>query len=519
MKRRKLYELTRNHEEPWFENSINELRHLQDLNISRFTLEALPDWLDKLTNLLTLNISNNRLETLPDALGQLTNLQTLNISNNHLKTLPDALGQLTNLQTLNISNNRLKTLPDALSKLTNLKSLNIYANKLETLPDALSKLTNLQSLDISGNVLKTLSDSLGQLTNLRALYLRGNNLETLPNSLGNLKSLRVLNLSHNRLTALPFGISELNLDDLGLNDNPLPKPLLNITGGSNSHNLKMYFAFLSPKPAIDIPLPKGLKTSFQQYFLYFNDYLQDFKGIEPGLEVSTTATGLRISINAESHESKQVREYFQEYLSFIGDHVENIKATFETEAPKEEREIALVRLQNQVSHAQNELRIANLSIQMLTAENQKLFQLGCGRPVEIKLPDITTTNTLTATQSPRLSNTMNLDLTIELPALQDAFAQLRKTLPPEDKAETAQLEADLDKLSSNATKEEVEKSGVLPRLRRFLQSAEDAESGLCKAIATGKKGVETAQKLGRAYNQIAQWVGIPQVPTPFLGKE
>ena len=34
-----------------------------------------------------------------------------------------------------------------------------------------------------------------------------------------------------------------------------------------------------------------------------------------------------------------------------------------------------------------------------------------------------------------------------------------------------------------------------------------------------KKGVSIAQDIAEQYNKLAQWVGLPQVPTPFLKKK
>jgi len=37
-------------------------------------------------------------------------------------------------------------------------------------------------------------------------------------------------------------------------------------------------------------------------------------------------------------------------------------------------------------------------------------------------------------------------------------------------------------------------------------------------VAKIRNGFETVQKLGARYNDIAQWFGVPQIPTPLLGK-
>jgi len=46
----------------------------------------------------------------------------------------------------------------------------------------------------------------------------------------------------------------------------------------------------------------------------------------------------------------------------------------------------------------------------------------------------------------------------------------------------------------------------------------DEKSGLHKTVKGIKNGITIAQDIARGYNDIAQWAGLPQVPTPFLKK-
>ncbi len=68
-------------------------------------------------------------------------------------------------------------------------------------------------------------------------------------------------------------------------------------------------------------------------------------------------------------------------------------------------------------------------------------------------------------------------------------------------------------------KEEIQESGVANRLKRFVDDLGDEKSKLHKTIKGIKHGVSIAQDIAKGYNNIAQWVGLPQVPKPFLKKE
>jgi len=64
----------------------------------------------------------------------------------------------------------------------------------------------------------------------------------------------------------------------------------------------------------------------------------------------------------------------------------------------------------------------------------------------------------------------------------------------------------LDALPPNASKEQVAKSGILPKISRFLNKAQNAESTLGKALNMGKKGVEHLKTLALAYVKISGWL-------------
>ncbi len=66
------------------------------------------------------------------------------------------------------------------------------------------------------------------------------------------------------------------------------------------------------------------------------------------------------------------------------------------------------------------------------------------------------------------------------------------------------------------TPEEVQATGITNRLQRLLGELNDEQSNLHQAVKGIKHGIGIAQDIGKGYNQLAQWVGLPQVPEPFL---
>jgi hypothetical protein len=76
--------------------------------------------------------------------------------------------------------------------------------------------------------------------------------------------------------------------------------------------------------------------------------------------------------------------------------------------------------------------------------------------------------------------------------------------------------ANTDTDAEKADKEKVAKSVPFRRLKKIMNDLEDENSALYKYAKRGKKAVETAQAVAKKYNSIAQWLGWPQVPKPFL---
>lgn len=74
----------------------------------------------------------------------------------------------------------------------------------------------------------------------------------------------------------------------------------------------------------------------------------------------------------------------------------------------------------------------------------------------------------------------------------------------------------LEQVETSKNKEEVKKKGIANRLKRLVDDLNNKESKLHNIVNGVKNGVSIAQDIGKGYNDIAQWVGWPQVPTPFL---
>ncbi len=113
---------------------------------------------------------------------------------------------------------------------------------------------------------------------------------------------------------------------------------------------------------------------------------------------------------------------------------------------------------------------------------------------------------------------VSIDIKVDLPAIQNGFAELKGTMSdfdPKLKDELNRIEDSLDEVSAEDDKKELKKS--LNKLGRFLKKIDDENSDFHKAVKGAKNAIEMAQKVGKIYNKFAQWLALPQVPDLFLG--
>lgn len=81
------------------------------------------------------------------------------------------------------------------------------------------------------------------------------------------------------------------------------------------------------------------------------------------------------------------------------------------------------------------------------------------------------------------------------------------------------LQQRLQKLESVSEPRQVKEAGAMNKAKRLLEELNDTSTELGKTVDKIKGGVKIAQDLGKQYNKIAQWCGLPTVPRPLLGQK
>lgn len=126
------------------------------------------------------------------------------------------------------------------------------------------------------------------------------------------------------------------------------------------------------------------------------------------------------------------------------------------------------------------------------------------------------------------SVTVNPEITVNVPA-QDAasadlalmsgeLAKLSEALQQhQDLAEEVrEMQARFERIEQAKEPGEVKHSAAVASLRRFFERLNDPDSDIRKRVKSVESAVKMAQSVGKRYNGIAQWCGLPTIPEPLL---
>ena len=182
------------------DKNLFKLKHLNFLEISKTTLNSIPDEIGTLIGLSTVLLHSNSIATVSKELGNLKSITHLDLSNNLIESLPNELKGLIELKTLNLSGNSLVEL-FPLSLLSKVAVINISRNKFTKLPDDLgsSTLENLSHIDASFNEISELHEFFVDLPVLKTFNLEHNQIKIVPSVLHKCVKLKEFLLKDNKL--------------------------------------------------------------------------------------------------------------------------------------------------------------------------------------------------------------------------------------------------------------------------------------------------------------------------------
>lgn len=432
--------------------------------------------------------------------------------------IPESIYELTHITNLDLQKNNIKTISSKIIQLQNLEELWLSNNLIEEIPIEISQLPNLRRLHLSNNLLTNFPEEFLKNEKLSHLCIRGNLLESLPEDIENI-SIRDVSFNNNKISSIPITYDNADFyKSIGLGGNPLENPPSGLFNSSLSVLLK-YLLEKDRGRKFVIPFSDELKTTFKQYLIYFGDFVKNTKGISIGFEIINVEEGLEIEVKTENNTDEEIVEiekYMQEYVAFIKTKVDDIKPLFEMELDANKRNFVVVELKSQIRNLQTQLDIKVAANESLKEDRERYYQLlnnfGSSKQKII-------INTNSSSENTLIQNTQILtQISSSLPNFIDELTEFRKHISSEDFVAKELSDIDLELLRMDDCGE-VDSTGMktqFKKLKRVLEDINNEESSLNQIVNGSQKAIVAAQKLASAYNDFAEWLGLPQVPKVFL---
>ena len=207
---------------------VNCLVNLHTLIVIGCELEHL-GVLDNLVHLQHLDLSSNMITEVPESFSSLTSLRTLSLSYNKIKTLPMVLGALVHLMSLELRDNQFSEVPPVIYSTAireKLRKLDMRRNLLTSLPNAFCvNMPMLSKLQLGSNEMMT-AGSWWHFPSLRTIDLSHCDLVALPRLSPETTQLMHIDINNNNLTAVPRQFLALLKHELFLNIRNNPDPLV-----------------------------------------------------------------------------------------------------------------------------------------------------------------------------------------------------------------------------------------------------------------------------------------------------
>lgn len=456
----------------------------------------------------SVNISGLGLKTIPEELFEMLDLKELHLGGNQITDLPENVANFQKLTLLSIQRCQLSKIPNCVLNLKSLQSLNLSRNKIEAIPDSINSLTDLRTLTLAKNKIKHIPPTIGSLNKLSILELRGNLISKIPKEMSNLRGLTRITLLGNPIN---FPHSK-QLKGILPSQNALFQILHHFVNEGTYDEKKSKKEVTS-----QIELPETLRTAFQQYLVFFNDFIEKAKGIKIDLQVSKYDNGLEITYPI-TIDSRKIQSYLNEYIGFIRQKIDKVNPIFEKSIVQANRDLFIVELKNQLRHLTGQFEIKKVENNLLQKQVDMLYEV---LVVEKKNPQpIQINSSSQAISNSTATSNVTIDFKLEIKELQNDFLNFKNEIVPYLKdGQLSELELiDKNLLEVDETEKSPQNVDKVPfkRLKRIIEQINDPESDWSKTISATKKGIGYFQKLGKQYNKIAPWLAIPSIPEQLL---
>ena len=235
---------------------------------------------------------------------------------------------------------------------------------------------------------------------------------------------------------------------------------------------------------------------------YFGSYLREqYPNAEASVKIEQNGLKVRMIITTEGGRTETIEKALHEYELIV---------TGQEPPEKFSQNDKLV------LELKNELRIAQFRVEaqkdILSIQNIQLDKL-----LNIVGDGLSNKHPITIDFKPVITATSNVQVNHNISLALGGLAEIKELLPQSSDAYLAldELENSLETIEKENDPNAVRKSPAMSKFRRVLDKFTEEGSTLKKAIDATESGWELFKDLAGKYNKVAEWCGLPQVPSFF----
>ncbi|MDK2633516.1 hypothetical protein QMZ93_09235 [Pantoea stewartii subsp. indologenes] len=261
----------------------------------------------------------------------------------------------------------------------------------------------------------------------------------------------------------------------------------------------------SDSPAIDrcIEFPPEYHQAGLGILNYFGTYLREqYPAENAAVKIEQEGLNVRLIIETADGRSEVVEKALHEYELIISG----------AEPPEKfsSNDKLIIELRN-------ELRIAKFRLEsqqdMIGMQNNKIDQL-----LNIVSVGLAQKNQMMVDFKPTITISNRVVVNQEVTAAVNNINELMESLPESNDAYFAlkELEGSLISIETENNQESVRRSPAMSKFKRFIEKAIENGTTLNSALKKTEQGWEVFSELAGRYNKLAEWCGLPVVPSFLL---
>lgn len=234
---------------------------------------------------------------------------------------------------------------------------------------------------------------------------------------------------------------------------------------------------------------------------YFGTYLREqYPNEEAKVKIEQYGNTVRLIIENSSGEKEIIEKALEEYQLVVSGQRQPAEIT--------SNQKLILELNSELRIAKYRIETQQDIIQVQKGQIENLFTmiangLAAKNSINIEVNPVITLN----------QNNVNQSITNALSSLNE-LKELLPSISPEY-IEIQELEDSLISIEKEENPEAVKNSSAMKKFKELFDSVEEGTSNTSKVIKTVEGGVDMLMNLAGKYNKIAEWCGLPQVPSIF----